>query len=144
MPRFWKNVHKYGADECWLWMGFIDGQGYGRLVVAGKAIFAHRIAFYLANGSWPKTARHTCDHSWCVNAAHVVNGTQLDNIRDRNDRGRTARGERCGSAKLTEDEVRQIRALRGTMPYVEIARVFGVGKTLIGAIMLGQKWGWLK
>lgn len=46
----------------------------------------------------------------CMNPAHLVKGSQADNIKDRDTRGRTARGEAHGHAKLTEADVRLIRA----------------------------------
>jgi len=31
--RFWRKVDKRGGDECWLWLGWRDKDGYGRFVL---------------------------------------------------------------------------------------------------------------
>jgi HNH endonuclease len=50
------------------------------------------------------------------------------------------RGERCNTAKLTEDDVRTIRSLRGTMPIAQIARRYGVWRNAIYAILNRKSW----
>jgi hypothetical protein len=53
---------------------------------------------------------HSCDYRRCVEITHLRLGTHADNMRDRAERGRTAKGERMAAAKLTEAQVREIRA----------------------------------
>jgi hypothetical protein len=50
------------------------------------------------------------------------------------------KGELNGNARLTWADVRQIRALKGTMSYAEIGKMFGVDQTNIGMIMRGKTW----
>jgi hypothetical protein len=64
--------------------------------------------------------------------------TQAQNMADRERHGRTARGERHGSAKLTEKTVIEIRA--STKSTAELARSYKVGETTISAIKLRRKW----
>jgi DNA-binding NarL/FixJ family response regulator len=54
---------------------------------------------------------------------------------------RTPRGERHGSAKLTEWHVKVIRQLcREGKPQRQVAREFGVCRTTVQNILIGKKW----
>lgn len=57
--------------------------------------------------------------------------------------GRTTRGDRHPSAKLTEADVRKIISLNGQMLKREIAEIFGVSSSTIGDIHSRKKWTWL-
>lgn len=52
----------------------------------------------------------------------------------------TPRGEQHGNAKLTDDKVREILALKGIKPQRTVAAMFGVGKTTIAAIWHRRLW----
>lgn len=82
----------------------------------GKLRSAHRIAFVEANNiSWDSikglVVRHKCDNPSCINPEHLCIGTQADNIRDMMERNRGfwLSREKHGMAKLTEEQVREIR-----------------------------------
>ncbi len=90
--RFWAFVDKEAAagpnGKCWGWKGCLS-RGYGQIWIAGKMVLAHRYVFFLTHGYWPKpVGRHSCDVPTCCNPDHIVEGTQLDNIRDKMKRGR--------------------------------------------------------
>lgn len=85
---FWDRVDRSG--DCWTWTASVDSDGYGHLGLEGKLVLAHRLAFYLTHGYWPNVCRHICDNPPCVNPAHLLDGTQADNIRDMVERGRMA------------------------------------------------------
>lgn len=78
------------ADGCWLWQAGSYPRGYGMVNlgrdVRGKQFttYAHRVAYVLANGPIEpgQVVMHTCDVPACVNPAHLVLGSQGDNIRD--------------------------------------------------------------
>lgn len=55
------------------------------------------------------------------------------------------RGEANPSAKLTENDVREIRSLikTGNLTKVEIGRRYGVTGEMIRVIQVGKRWGWL-
>ena len=54
---------------------------------------------------------------------------------------RRARGERCGSAKLTSEAVSSIRKLRASgVAVVEIATAFGVHRNTIQNVLAGRYW----
>lgn len=91
--RFWLYVDKtpgFGPQgECWRWVGCKVPKGYGQIWINGKMENAHRYAFFLAYGYYPEPqGRHTCDNPGCVRFDHILAGTQLDNMRDKIERGR--------------------------------------------------------
>ncbi|MFB6098871.1 MAG: HNH endonuclease [Salinibacter sp.] len=43
----------------------------------------HRVAYYIEHAELPDVVRHTCDNPSGVNPTHLKEGTQRDNIRDR-------------------------------------------------------------
>ena len=64
-----------------------DGDKCRYPYVASKPL--HRAVYAMVHGAIPKglVVRHTCDNTLCVNPKHLIIGTQLDNIRDRVERG---------------------------------------------------------
>jgi hypothetical protein len=160
--QFWSKVDKSGGpDACWLWARGRT-KGYGRLRLGGKLWRAHRLAWQCVHGLLADDIKvlHTCDNPPCCNPAHLYAGTQLDNAADRDSKGRGATGDRNGththpevvrrgekhrSAKLTEAQVLQIRALyrSGNVTQKQLASEYGVKRSSIGGITLRQKWAWL-
>ena len=140
---------------CWLWLAYLDAAGYGRIGVHGKSRKAHRISMFIYKGqnSALKYVLHKCDNPCCVNPDHLYVGDAKENAEDRERRGRGGdrRGVRNGnfgsknhSSKLTEDDVKKIRSLLGTIGYVRLGRMFGVASSSIQGIANGKRWGWLK
>lgn len=82
---------------------------------------AHRVAYAIANGGAladnPRTTSsarqnvvmHSCDHPWCVNPKHLSLGTHAENIRHRLEKRRGLEGIRNRNAKLTDDDILEIR-----------------------------------
>lgn len=85
---------------------------------------------------------HRCDNPPCVNPAHLFTGTARDNERDKHAKGRGATGERNGGGgKLTEDDIRSIRAALGAgETKTAIGMQFGVTRQEIGHIAAGRHW----
>src|SRR5436190_17812213 len=138
--RFSSNI-KYSSDECWLWTGTLDRNGYGRFGIDGRQPAAHRVSWRLHRGEIPVGLYvcHHCDVPGCVNPEHLFLGTQTDNMRDRTRKGRTARGERQGHSKLRTDDVLEIRRLTGSSQR-EIARRFGISQSMVSDIVSRRKW----
>lgn len=67
-------------------------------------------------------------------------GTSVENRHDTERHGRAATCGRHGSAKLSEDEVRQILRLRSTMTLKALAHRFGVCIATVGHITSGRNW----
>ena len=152
--RYWAKVDRRGPDECWLWTGK-TGKGYGQIWLgynANRGVvmgWAHRVAWELAHGASPGEmhVRHKCDNPPCQNPAHLELGTHLDNMRDMVERQRytTVYGSHHGKSKLTEDDIRTIRAMfRAGQNQRAIGRHFGVTSANIGYIVNGVTWKHVK
>ena len=145
--RFWPKVDQRGSNECWLWTGSKAGGKvkYGILQFNGVTTGAHRVSWMLHNGPIPEglDVCHTCDNGLCCNPKHLWLGTHTDNMRDKNRKGRGnfAFGERAHAAKLTEQDVLQIREwLKQGISQREIARRKGVTSVSICHINTGETW----
>lgn len=146
--RFWEKVDKRGPDECWEWGATKTRLGYGQLQIDGRSTSAHRVSWELAYGPIPDglCVCHHCDNPGCVNPTHLFLGTELDNARDRDCKGRQRSprlvGERNGQAKLTRKQVLEIRRRykKGVMCQRELGVRYGVTQSMISMIVLGKSW----
>lgn len=113
-------------NECWEWPNATAPNGYGRQAYEGRAQYVHRLSFRAFNGPIPAghNVCHRCDNPPCWNPAHLFAGSTATNVQDRDDKGRGYRGERHHSAKLTAEDVREIRA--SGLPGPQLARQYGV------------------
>ncbi len=145
--RFWAKVEKAGEQECWPWRGAKGPNGYGRMqyLKRGETIYAHRLSLLIAGYSQPlnAVAMHVCDNPNCVNPAHLMWGTQSENMRQSIDSGRSPHkgrvaGEKNGNAKLTAEKVLTIRASNEAQRVV--AERYGITRTLVSQIRLRQAW----
>lgn len=114
-------VMRPDLSACHVFLGHVDGDGYGKY--SGKR--ASHVAYFLAHGTWPrKQINHHCDNPACVNPEHLYDGSQRENRHDSRERGRLllgdrnpsrrmperlARGEDHGNAAFTNEQVRAIR-----------------------------------
>jgi hypothetical protein len=143
MERFFANVMPEPMSGCHLWAASTNHDGYGAFSVGGAMVKAHRIALAIRLGRDVEGhALHSCDVPACCNPDHLREGTHAENMRDRGERGRSARqpGESHGRAKLTESQVREILALAGTMTQKAIAQRFGVSRPLVSRIISRKLW----
>lgn len=94
------------ATGCLEWLGSKSGGLYGSCWAGGMLLKAHRVAYFLATGVDPKELHvcHTCDNPSCVNFEHLWLGTDEDNARDRQMKGRgnAPSGDRHGSRTKPE------------------------------------------
>jgi predicted DNA-binding protein (UPF0251 family) len=156
---FWSRIPSREPDTCWLWTGYRNAGGYGRLRHQGRLWLAHRVAWTLTQGPIPDglDVLHQCDVPACCNPAHLWVGTDADNSADRERKGRCHRitgpahhfygkpelkqGVLNAAAKLTENNIREIRACYLVMAnQEELAREYGVSQTTISRIVLRQTW----
>jgi hypothetical protein len=147
--RFWAQLEKGpDPDSCWTWTSSLDSAGYGRIRrTGGMAISAHRASWELHFGPLPFRSGHhgvcvchTCDNRACVNPEHLFLGTHDENMRDASEKGRLAwrKGEGSHAAKLTDHQIRAIRADRRLLR--EIAEDYGVSISTVSAIRLRRVW----
>lgn len=90
--RFLAKVEISDSDDCWLWNGSTNGQGYGSFWDGTRLVGAHRWAYQEYVGSIPDGAfvMHICDVSMCVNPEHLTTGSHIDNMADMRAKGREA------------------------------------------------------
>lgn len=135
--RFWAKVDKSGA--CWLWTGSLDSSGYGLFRVVGRLWKAHRFSVVLSGTTIPvgMVVRHTCDTPACVNPAHLIVGTSLENAHDRDSRGRAVRGR--GNQRLTTARAALLRErfARGARA-AELAAEFGISSSHVYRVARGE------
>lgn len=75
---------------------------------------------------------------------NLAYGTQADNEADKVAHGRSNRGERCGSAVLTREDVRCIRVARAFgVSDAELAVALGVSCGAVYAARTRRRWAWL-
>lgn len=145
IDRFWTKVKK--TDNCWLWTGSIINSGYGRFCVYGHKI-AHRISWIIHNGEIPKGlwVLHHCDNPPCVNPKHLFLGNARDNTQDMlsKNRNRVPIGEKAYGAKLTSNDVIDIRKLGRLQNCAETARKYGVAENTIWRAVNGVSWKHIK
>lgn len=131
--------------KCILWNKSLEN-GYGRRRVNGKLVYAHRHAYEQEYGPIPDglIVRHECDVRACIEPQHLRLGTHKQNAMDRVARGRQGdtRGEKNGTAKLREKDVKQIRAeyAEGSTTQRKLAEKYGVKLYCIFAIVNYKTW----
>ncbi len=125
---------------CWLWLGWLDPDGYGRFRFRGHGIRAHRVSYEIFKEpiQGDLLVCHQCDVPCCINPEHLFLGTQKENIVDRDKKKRMACGERQGASILTEEAVRQIAS--STESQLVLATRYGVATSTIGSIQCGNNW----
>jgi hypothetical protein len=146
---FWSRVDCSDPDGCW---PFIEGgettaSGHVRIWWNGQKVYAHRVAYELANGPIApgRIVRHRCDHPRCQRPACLLEGSIADNVRDRDERNRRTpflpRGAAHWSAKLSDKDVRELRALRGTGASAAVlAARYGVCTSTIQNLWAGRHY----
>lgn len=141
--RFWKKVIK--SDGCWSWTGAVS-RGYGKIsrdhTTAGMTQ-AHVISWEIHHGIVPEgyVVCHKCDNRQCTNPEHLFLGTQADNMADMVMKARSAWGERNRHAKLTAEQVLEIRGRKagGELTSV-LAAEFRVTVNMVNKIASRECW----
>lgn len=165
----WRRVVAPNEHDCLLVTGYVRPMGYGYITVAGRDMGAHVYAYTLVHGPVPP-GLFVCHHceGWyppgdityraCINPGHLYVDTPEGNNLDMWARGRGPSGERSGPArhpesyrgenskraKLTEADVRQIRALAGKITQRDIGERFGVAESTISGIIRRVRWDHVK
>ena len=125
-------------SECIKWTGAIrEKDGYGVTWHNGKVDYAHRVAIGAKPG---EVVMHSCDNRACVNPEHLSIGTHKKNSEDMVAKGRQCRGVKHHTAKLTEEQVKQVISLCGFFTSRAVAHMFGVSKNTVWSIWNKRTW----
>jgi HNH endonuclease len=127
IERLYQKILK--TDNCWLWTGCKNVDGYGILRLNNKTLLSHRVSYDYHKGAIPKGlfVCHKCDNPSCVNPSHLFLGSSKDN---KQDSIRKNRAVFANNKKLTDKEVQEIRA----------ARRVGVGAAILANQYNITKW----
>ena len=153
-------LSSYEVSErgCWEWQKYIARNGYGEMGYGwnaatgrGVTILTHRASWIVHHGAIPEGAMvlHKCDNRKCINPDHLYIGDAQDNVNDMHerDRARKAQGIQNGHARLTREQVDEIR--RRHIPggrlgrghrsgnTAELAEEFGITKQYVGQLTRG-------
>ena len=155
---FWERVTK--TDTCWIWIGAINRAGYGQVYVPRfrNIRMAHRVAWELTYGEREDGAIgcHSCDNPPCVNPDHITWATHSENMADRHQKGRDAkgqthwivksphlikRGEASKMSKITQNDAEAMRELSAQgWTGRAIAAHYNLGRSTVSRILRGTTW----
>lgn len=146
------------SDECLLWPYRCRKDGYGDVQHEKKRWRVTRLTWFLVYGSLDETLfiLHSCDNPPCFNPKHLFQGTQDDNMKDMDRKGRRKTngrpgilrgpsphlaGENASQSKLTEDQVREIRLRHANgETYERIAADYGINASNASHIFHRRTW----
>jgi len=127
-----------------IFQGYIHSSGYQIATLDQQSKRVHRLVMLAFSGECPEGME-----------VNHKNGNKTDNrlenleYIDRSENNRhaftiglkTVQGEANPRSKLTESDVREIRALEGSMTHREIAERFGVHRVTVSSIFSRKLWG---
>ena len=141
--RFEDGIERIPFSGCWIWKKCCFDQGYGCIRIDGKNIKTHRLSWVLHFGEIPEgiDVLHRCDVMPCVCPHHLFLGTNIDNMRDMVEKGRSLVGSKHPNSKLSEDSVKEIFSLyEKGFSMVRIGHIFGVTGGNISHIVKNRSW----
>lgn len=128
---------------CWLWLGSLNANGYGRIKIDGLCTSAHRASFLAHGGvlTVNQYACHKCDTRTCVNPDHIFAGDAKENANDMVRKGRSLRGAKHNLSRLTNEDVLKIRkSAKNQKDRNAMAMCLGVSFKTVEDILLGKTW----
>lgn len=136
-------------DQCWVWRGRRNKDGYGNwgwLNKPGETTRAHIISYRKYKGPVPEgmILLHKCPNGHnpgCINPNHLIPGTHKENTHDRRGQGTACLGEQNPFRKLTEQQVKEIYLSNES--YEKLGGKYGVTGANIRHIKSGKSWSWL-
>lgn len=86
---------------------------------------------------------HLCDHPWCINPDHLWLGTDKENVADRNNKNRQAKGSRIGKSELIEEDV--VNILNDILcnkcnRVSELSKKYRISRNVINGILNKKAW----
>lgn len=146
------SKRKILSNGCWEFTGSKDSGGYGHIRFMNKIRKVHRVSAFLYKEfdiENPIKVLHKCDHVYCFNPNHLFYGTQADNIKDMDKKGRRdikhSIGQNNGRAKLTNKQIKEIFELRKQRwSYQQLMQKYSVAEVTIWRILSKNNWSHLK
>jgi hypothetical protein len=121
----------------------LDRDKYLRVAIAGIGMQVGRLVL-LAFVGWPPDKEHQCCHNDGDRTHNKLSnlrwGTPLVNAQDRDSHGHTQRGQKHYKAKLEPKDIEAIRAARGLIRQVDLAKAFNICQSEVSAIQLKKFW----
>jgi hypothetical protein len=145
LPMNWLLEHvQFGGDNCLTWPFAKSPAGYAQIKRAGQTAMATRLMCELAHGAAPSAlhqAAHSCGkgHAGCINPNHLRWATPVENNADKKRHGTEPRGEQRTNARLSSQQVLEIRQSRGVHELV-LAERYGVSRSAIHNVIGGYTW----
>lgn len=144
---FWNYATPGKPDDCWLWQGYTEKNGYGRARFRGKRYAAHRLGWELHFGPIPEgmNVLHKCDVRNCINPQHWFLGTAKDNMQDKMSKGRGKgmfkKGETHPNTKINKTVVIDIRKqFSQGQKVTAIAKRLGISYSIVWHIVHYHSW----
>jgi hypothetical protein len=146
---FWSLVNKNGPlpdpatgvkSKCWLWLGSVTDQGYGRFKAGGEIYMARRFAWQEMGKPDPGalTVSTRCSNKLCVR--HLSTRTRAEIMASVS--RRWALGEASHLARFSSKQVLLIRKLyaKGNVTQSSLAERFGMSTSNIKRILARRSW----
>lgn len=146
----WIEAHVgYSGDDCLIWPYARLPNGYCPVSFRGRRTGAHRVMCILAHGE-PPTSAHEAAHSCgrgsagCLNPRHLRWATKKENGADRVKHLAGPRGANHRSAKLSPQDVKNIRRAGRVTRQSQLAARYGISQSHVSRIINRDRaWSWL-
>lgn len=147
--EFINDVVLQHRDGCLYWPFGKNTHGRGMIWSDGRMVYVEHVVCARAHGPKPSPSHevaHSCGngHRGCVAPGHLRWATHAENMADTVKHGTSLRGSRNPSNRLSEEQVREIRRMKGRLLQREIAERYGVDRYTISEIHRGKTWAWLR
>ena len=136
----------HDGDDCLIWPFHRRWNGYGSIAYMGSVRYPHRVMCEFAHGAAPTPdhlAAHSCGRGQdgCVNPRHLSWKTSSENQLDRREHGTARRRKQWPGRRslVSEEQRKQIRALKGRKNQREIAAMFGLSYQHVSLIQRGLR-----
>ena len=146
---FWSLVDKNGLlpdpatgikSKCWLWLGSVTDQGYGRFKAGGKTYMISRYAWREKGRRDPGalTISTRCSNKLCVRHLYTRTRAEIMASVPR----RRASGEDSYLARATSKQVLLMRKLyaKGNVTQTALAERFGISTSNVKKILTRRSW----